>query len=200
VAQPQKSVPFQTLPSPLPGAARFRIDLDALPTPSDSVFASACAVFDCGLFFEFAFTHARHREKPRLVLTVVVNTDAVINNLWVSAQQFYETDRRIFQDARLEIPTVQSSAPADEQAPILASNLFRMARTGVETALECYYVPPYEIFRAAHKGTNPDVESVVRIQLPGPVLTGILDFVAAKVETLRGRLGKLASTAEVVQQ
>jgi hypothetical protein len=190
---------FQILPSPKPGTIRFRVNLDALPTPPETLFANACAVIDRGLFFEFAFLDNRRTEESRLVISVLTDIDSVVTHLWLTSRQFHETDRELFQKAKIDIPRVHTSAPTSDEAPVVMSNVFRLARASVHAVFECYYLSPTELYRATTKGTNPEVEAVIRIQLPAPVLIGLLDFVATKIDDLKARLGPLGSGGEVVQ-
>src|SRR5437773_2767831 len=128
---------FQILPSPQAGMLRFRINLDVLPAPSDTLFASACAVIDRGLFFEFAFLEGRSNEQARPVASVVTDIDSVVTHLWLSSRQFHESERELFQKAKIEIPRVQTSVPASDEGPVMAANVFRLARASVHAVFEC---------------------------------------------------------------
>lgn len=191
---------FQILPSAQPGTIRFRVNLDVLPTPADTLFANACAVLDRGLFFDFAFLNNWSSAHARPVVSIITDIDSVVTHLWFTSRQFHESERELFQKAKIDIPRVQTSAPDSDDTPVVMANVFRLARASIHAVMECYYLSPTELHRATTKGINPEVEAVIRIQLPAPVLIGVLDFVATKKDDLKTRLGPFGSGGELVAQ
>jgi hypothetical protein len=130
----------------------------------------------------------------------MVPIDAAVLYLWGTSREYQETDEALYKTAGIPIPEVAAPEVDVESPRILPANIFRMARTGVEAAVELYFLTPYSVFLATTKKKQPDVEPMIRLQIPGPVLTGILRRIHSMVPELKARLGTLLPTMTPVKK
>jgi hypothetical protein len=122
----------------------------------------------------------------------MVPIDAVVLYLWGTSREYQETDEALYRTAGIAIPEVAAPEVEVGSPRIFPANIFRIARTGVEAAVELYFLTPYSVFLATTKAKKqPDVEPMIRLQIPGPVLTGILRRINSMVPELKARLGIL---------
>ena len=183
-----------TVPAAVAGS--LEVDLSALPAPEETVFANSCSIIDYGLHLELFFWHHRPKGRTEPVLSVMVPIDAAVVYLWGTSREFQQQEESIYKAAGISIPEVAAAQLEVESPRILPANVFRIARTGVEASLELYFLPPYATFVAALRKakTVMEFEPMIRVQLPGPVLTSVLRRVDSMVPELKSRLGDLLPT------
>jgi len=170
------------------------VDLGTLPAPEETVFANSCSIIDYGLYLEFFFWHSRPKGHTEPVLSAMIPIDSVVVNLWGSTREFQKLDESLYKTIGVPIQEVVA-ARVDVASPrVVSGNVFRVGRTGVEAVLELYYLSPYSSFLAGKRKKQPELDPMIRIQLPGPVLTGMLQRVDSMVPELRSRVGNLLPT------
>jgi len=181
-------------PAGVAGPQSITVDLSALEAPEETVFANSCSIIDYGLYLELVFSHIRPRGHTEPVLSAMVPIDAAVTFLWATTREYQQQDEAIYKTVGITIPEV-APAQLDVESPrTVPANLFRMARAGVQAVLELYFVAPYSTFVAAAKKTKPTYEPMIRILLPGPVLTGLLRRVDSMIPELKSRIGSLLPT------
>jgi len=167
------------------------VDLTTLAAPEETVFANSCSIIDYGLYLELFFWHIRPKGHAEPVLSAMVPIDAAIVYLWGTSREFQQEDESIYKTIGISIPEVAAPQVDVESPRIIPANMFRMARTGIDAVLELYFLSPYSTFLATRKKTKPEFEPMIRIQIPGPVLTGVLRRVDSMVPELKSRLESL---------
>ena len=178
-------------PAGVPQVARFTVNLGALPHPQVTVYTNRCAVIDWEFCYEFAFYQVRPSEQPFHVASLAVGLDALISNFWTPAIDFYKNERAFFERAGWPITEVIKPPKPLGETPIVPVNVFRMARAGVDAAMDCFYVSPASLHAAGTQAQPLEFQPIVRLHLPAPVLLGVLEFVASGLKGLQGRLGSL---------
>jgi hypothetical protein len=181
---------------PQTGTTRIKVDLAGFQAPSMRVFTNACAVIDGGLFLEFAFAYARPKGPSRPVLSVVVSAEAVVKQLWGTSVRFLETETNNMKEAGIKTQAVGDSIELGD-VPVLQANLFRLTKSGTEGIMECYWLSPHWVVAAGiDPKRRPTFDPVVTVQMPSPVLIGMLEHVSKKVDDLRKRLGPMMPYVE----
>ena len=176
-------------PGPVP--VSFQVNLNELPVPQATVFANRCAVVDWEYAFEFAFFQARPSEEPSHVVSLGVSVDSVLSHFWVPAVDYYKSERAFFERAGWPILKVIEPPKSLSQMPLVMTNVFRMTRAGIESAMDCYYISPTAVHLARTQSLSPQLQPVVHLSIPAPVMIGLLEHVASQVSMLKGRLGVL---------
>jgi hypothetical protein len=170
----------------------LQIALSEQPAPPIAGYADRCAVLDQGSACDLVFYQAAEGE-PDVVVRLSVAIDACVAHLWGSSGEFYAVAREDLEKTEFGITPVDVDVPVGNMPRAVSCNLFGVYRAGsIEAVLDCYYLSPRDLHFARVGGKPPQVEPVVRVQLPLPVLIGLLAHIEAQAEILRGRLGKFA--------
>lgn len=174
---------------------KLTVDLATLAVPGPKVFANGCSIIDYGLYLELAFTQSRPKGSSRSVTSLMVPVEAVVGPIWRSAGQFFESEREKLLAAGIELHPVGTSAPEWGDAPIFLCNVVRLTRAGTETGMECYWLSPWALHQT-RMGKRPVFDALIQIQLPAPVLIGLLEHFSRMLEDLRKRVVRLLPFVE----
>jgi len=173
------------------GKAKLTVNLSDLAVPEATVFANRCNASVQTTHVEFQFLLDGPGSDAIPVLSVMVPLDSIVKHLWESAESFYGTEKVFLERLGIRRMEVGKSIAPRGDSMVVGANIFRMARSGLESSIECYYLPPFSVFDVARRGGRPNIEPVVRVQMPPSVMSGLLEFVASQIESLTKRLAPL---------
>lgn len=159
-------------------AEGIQIKLADFEAPKLTVFAHECSLLRYGYLMEFAFLQNRPGEPQRLGVSIVIPVFDVAAHIWAATEEFYKTVKAAYAKRGVEMQEPGTSAPAYGNAPVLGANILRVARAGMNCAMDWYYLSPHEHHMAKSAGKRPQIEPVVRVQLTGPTLLGVLNQIA----------------------
>jgi hypothetical protein len=159
---------------------RFPSDL-----PPIAGYADGCSLVDRGggskeiVFFDSA--------AQKVLVRMVVDRGALLDRLWGTSSDFYETAMRFLDGLALK-PAELTDPPNDLSGRVpIACNVFRAFQAGTEAAFEGYYVSPGEIHLAKEKYKSSKskkpigVVPICHVQLSLPLLVGLLSKVKEEI-------------------
>lgn len=166
------------------------VDVSKLIRPATSVFASRCAAVDRHLVYEFDFFDFQEESDLRSpVARVMFPVDSLIDHFWRNSRDFGLQCRHLLDEAGIPPEPIGQKAGLVRSDVVVSSNLSSMYRAGVESIIDFYYISPRDIHFARLQAKKPEIQGVLRVQLPLTVLVGILDHVDSVIQALRDRLG-----------
>jgi len=165
------------------------LSLADLEAPEFVVFAHECSMLRYGDLCEFAFLQNRPGESPRLGVSVVVPADDVATHIWESIEEFLKMVGDAYAKRGVQAQPPGNSAPAYGNAPVVGANILRVARAGMNGLMDWYYLSPHSHHLTRTTGQPPRIDPVVRIQLIGPVLLGVLKEISAGHSAWQKQIG-----------
>jgi hypothetical protein len=151
--------------------------------PPITGFSDSCRIVGRDTFQEIVFLDSL---AERAIARIVVDNAMFAEYLWGTSSQFHAETTKWLGDVGMAqvAATGEPSQDAIKSARPVACNFFTMARVGTEAVFEGYYVSPKAVHVAssAREPKPIPLEPICRIQLPVPVLVGLLSEVKRKVE------------------
>lgn len=172
--------------------ASMKVDLSKLPNPPESIYADEWAIVDRGLALELSFLRTSSTISDVIVLArVMIPIDSAVTHIWDSAKRFFDVEIGNLAKAKIELATIRTSAPAADVV-VTGVNVMRISRAGVDSEIDCYYIPPQEVFRVGQQSSHtPRIEGVIRVQAPLTCLVSFLKYLSENEARFRSRIGPM---------
>src|ERR1039458_989724 len=164
------------------GLVEMWLDYEKADVPARAYFADYVDVLqgraDVTLIFGRLVSGAK---KLRTQAEISFSRDAFVAQLWRSSQELHEILKK---NEGWRLPPLEGIAYSDTVHTSRASAVF-MAVLGEESIFDFYYIAPSEIhFVKMGRRSNVNLDPVIRISLPSPLVLEFLDKCEAFVSTM----------------
>jgi hypothetical protein len=155
------------------GLIELSLDYEKAEVPSRAYFADYVDVLEGRADITLIFGRLTPgTTKLRSQVEISFSRDSFVSQVWATTREMHATLQK---SEKRKLPPIESVQYSDMVHTSRANNVF-MAALGEESILDFYYIAPSDIhFVRSGKRSNVNLEPVIRVSLPSPLVLEFLD-------------------------